>query len=66
MNAQGKVDVQVVIDESGKVISAKAISGHPILKEAALRSAWAARFTPTLLSNVPVKVTGVIVYHFTR
>ncbi len=66
MNAQGKVDVQVLIDESGKVISAKAISGHPLLKDAAVRSAWSARFTPTKLSNVPVKVTGVIVYNFTR
>lgn len=66
LNIQGKVDVQVTIDESGKVISAKAASGHPLLRPAAERAAWAARFTPTLLSHVPVKVTGVIVYNFTR
>lgn len=66
INVQGKVDVQVTIDETGKVISAKAASGHPLLRPAAERAAWNARFTPTLLSKVPVKVTGVIVYNFTR
>src|SRR5436309_2390617 len=29
LNIQGKVDVQITIDESGNVISAKAASGHP-------------------------------------
>jgi len=66
VGAQGKVDVQVTIDEEGKVISAKAASGHPLLRQAAEKAAWQARFTPTLLSKVPVKVTGVIVYNFTR
>lgn len=66
MNVQGKVDVAVTIDEEGKVIAAHAVSGHPLLRQAAEKAAWSARFTPTLLSNVPVKVTGVIVYNFTR
>ena len=66
VNAQGKVDVQVTIDENGKVVAAKAVSGHPLLRPAAERAAWNAKFTPTLLSNIPVKVTGVIVYNFTR
>lgn len=66
VNAQGEVVVQVTIDETGKVVSAKAAKGHPILKPAAERAAWQARFTPTLLSGVPVKVTGVIVYNFKR
>ena len=66
MNIQGSVNVQVTIDESGKVISAKAASGNPLLRDAAERAALQARFTPTLLSKVPVKVTGVIVYNFRR
>ncbi|MEJ7847736.1 MAG: TonB family protein [Pyrinomonadaceae bacterium] len=65
-NAEGNVIVQVMIDESGKVVSSKAVSGHPLLKGAAERAAMNARFTPTLLSKVPVKVTGVIVYKFSR
>ena len=66
VRAEGEVSVQVTIDESGKVISSKAMSGHPLLKREAERAAWNARFTPTLLSKVPVKVTGVIVYNFKR
>jgi TonB family protein len=66
MNAQGKVDVQITIDESGKVVSAKAVTGHPLLRPVSERAALGARFRPTTLSNVPVKVTGVIVYNFTR
>lgn len=62
----GEVKVQVTIDESGKVISAQAVNGHSFLKPEAVKAAWKARFTPTLLSNVPVKVTGVIVYRFNR
>lgn len=66
VRAEGKVDVQVTIDETGRVIAANAVSGHPLLKAAAEQAARNARFSPTLLSKVPVKVTGVIVYNFTR
>jgi TonB family protein len=66
VNAQGEVSVQVTIDESGKVVSAKAINGHPLLRRESERAALNARFSPTLLSKVPVKVTGVIVYNFKR
>lgn len=64
--AQGKVTVQVTIDEKGQVISARAIDGHPLLRSVSEQAAMKARFTPTELSRVPVKVTGVIVYNFTR
>jgi len=66
MGIQGQVSVQVTIDETGKVISAKAASGNVLLRNAAESAAWKAKFTPTFLSKVPVKVTGVIVYNFTR
>lgn len=66
MGIQGKVDVQITIDEEGRVISAKAASGHPFLRGPAESAAWKARFKPTTISNIPVKVTGVIVYNFTR
>jgi len=62
--ASGTVVVQVTIDESGKVISATAISGHPLLKAAAQQAAYGARFSPTMLSGQPVKVTGTINYNF--
>lgn len=62
----GLVRVQVTLDESGKVISASAADGHPMLRRSAETAARGARFTPTLLGGVPVKVTGVIVYNFVR
>lgn len=62
----GKVDVQVMIDEEGKVVSANAVSGHQLLRDAAERAARNARFSTTYLSDVPVKVTGIIVYNFSR
>lgn len=62
--ASGPVVVQITIDEEGKVISATAISGHPLLKASAVQAAYGARFTPTLLEGMPVKVTGTINYNF--
>lgn len=62
--ASGMVVVQVTVDESGKVISAKAVSGHPLLQAAAVQAAYQAQFTPTKLSGQPVKVTGVLTYNF--
>jgi protein TonB len=63
-HASGTVVVQVTIDENGNVISAAAVSGHPLLRGVAIQAARGARFSPTKLSGQPVKVTGVITYNF--
>ncbi len=63
-HASGAVNVQVLIDENGNVISAHATSGHPLLQPAARAAALASKFTPTKLSGQPVKVNGVIIYNF--
>lgn len=64
VRASGAVSVQVLIDESGRVVSASAVSGHPLLRAAAVSAAQSARFSPTLLSGQAVKVSGVITYNF--
>ncbi len=64
MGIQGMVSVQVLIDESGKVISAKAVGGSPFLTNEAQKAAMQARFSPTILNDQPVKVSGVITYNF--
>ena len=61
----GKVEVEVVVDENGKVISARAVSGPPTLREVAAEAASRARFSPTKLSGQPVKIVGRIDYNFT-
>lgn len=63
-HASGQVRVQITIDENGNVVSAAAVSGHPLLQGAAVAAARQSKFTPTKLSGMPVKVTGVIIYNF--
>ena len=63
-HAAGTVTVQVLIDENGNVVSAKAVNGHPLLQAVAVAAARNAKFSPTKLSGQPVKVTGVIQYNF--
>jgi protein TonB len=63
-HASGTVTVAITVDETGKVISARAVSGHPLLQQAAVQAAYQARFTPTLQAGRPVKVSGVISYNF--
>ena len=60
----GKVTVRVVIDETGKVISAEVEDGRIELRLPALEAARKARFPPTLLGGQPVKLTGIITYRF--
>jgi len=60
----GKVEVEVTVDENGKVISAQAVSGPAVLREAAVDAAKRARFSPTKLSGSPVKIVGLINYNF--
>ena len=62
--AWGLVTVEVLIDESGKVVSAHALNGNPLLAIESVRAAYLARFSPTTLGSVPVKVSGVITYNF--
>jgi TonB family protein len=60
----GTVQVEVVVDENGKIVSAKALSGPVFLRDASVQAAYRARFTPSKLSGLPVKVTGTIIYIF--
>lgn len=64
VRAIGTVVVEVTIDENGDVISARAMSGHPLLRAASVDAAREAKFAPTRLSGQPVKVSGLITYNF--
>jgi TonB family protein len=61
---QGPVTVEILIDEAGRVMTAQATSGHPLLRLESERAAYRARFSPTLLQNQPVKAKGVITFNF--
>jgi TonB family protein len=60
----GAVVVEVTIDENGNVIAASAVSGHPLLKDAAVAAARRWKFQATKLSGQPVKVIGTITFNF--
>lgn len=65
--ASGTVKVKVLINEQGNVVSACGISDvHSALIEASETAAYNSKFQPTTLKGKPVKVTGVIIYNFTR
>ncbi len=63
-HTQGVVNIQILVDEQGRVISAQVTSGNPMLNAAAREAAMRARFTPTTLNGVAVKIQGVITYNF--
>ncbi len=64
IGANGAVNIKVLIDENGFIVDAYSVSGHPLLRSVAVEAARASQFKPTLLSGVPVKVIGIIVYNF--
>jgi TonB family protein len=62
--AEGNVEVQVLVDEQGHVMSARALSGSPLLIDAAEAAARKARFSKTKLSLDSSRVYSVIKYTF--
>jgi TonB family protein len=62
---QGAVQVTVVIDENGNVISSQPLNGHPLLREAAIKAANEWKFKPTQDGGQPTKVEGTLTFNFT-
>jgi protein TonB len=61
---EGAITVEIFISADGRVESARALGGHPLLTNAAVEAARGWRFQPTLLNGIPVRVTGVITFNF--
>jgi TonB family protein len=59
----GTVAVKVEIDTKGQVVSAHAVSGHPMLQASAVEAALRARFSPALRATQS-KRSGVISFTF--
>lgn len=64
--AEGNVEVQILINEKGEVLNARAVSGDPLLGAAAEAAARRARFMGARLSTEPARIYGVINYTFIR
>ncbi len=63
--AEGAVQVAITVNENGEVTTTEAVSGHPLLKEAALEAAKEWKFKQTELAGKPVKVQGLLTFNFT-
>lgn len=66
INAAGEVQVEIMVDENGRVIEAKAISGPTVFRVAAEEAARKWVFKPTLLDGAPVRQKGTLTFVFTR
>jgi len=62
--AAGTVQVEVLVDETGKVVSATATFGPEALRAAATKAAMRAKFKPTIVGGAPVMVRGILTYDF--
>jgi TonB family protein len=58
------VIVDAVIDEHGNVVEARAVSGHALLLEPALRAVQQWKYEPTSLNGQPVSVELQVQVHF--
>ena len=64
MKASGEVQVAITIDENGRVIEAKATSGHPALRSAAEEAAKKWVFKPASLDGKPMRQRDVLTFTF--
>jgi protein TonB len=60
----GVVTVEVTINEHGNVASARATSGPPLLREAAVSAARGWKFKPSTRAGLPVVTVTTIVFNF--
>jgi TonB family protein len=63
-NTEGLVMVEVSLDETGKVVSAKAVSGPRGLRQPAEDAVRKSKFNPVKVGDSAVKATGFINFNF--
>jgi protein TonB len=56
--------VSVTVDENGNVVSAKALSGHPLLLNSAETAAKRSKFRPVSINGNNTMAIGTVVYNF--
>ena len=59
-----RIYVYVHLDEEGKMTSANAPCGDPLLTKAAVEAARKVKFKPKLVNGNPVQVDGILIYDF--
>lgn len=62
---RGRVIVQVLVNEAGKVTAARALDGPPELRDAAVAAAYQWEFVPIKKVGTPTRGMGTITFNFT-
>lgn len=62
--AGGDVVVEILIDEQGNVTAARVLSGHPLLRDAAIKAAQEWKFGKTVNEGRATKVIGTLTFKF--
>jgi protein TonB len=60
----GDVTVEIVINKEGRVVSARATSGHPYLREASEKAALKWRFSVKSDNDEPVEIVSTLTFKF--
>jgi len=61
---EGRVEVQVLVNQNGEVVTATPILGFEHLWAASVKAAVTARFDPKTLATEPSKVAGILMFKF--
>ena len=61
---EGRVEVELLVNEDGEVIFANPLSGPEELWAESVKTSVSARFKPMTLAKKPVKITGRIIFDF--
>lgn len=64
MKVAGSVEVEAVVDESGKVESVKALSGNPMLTQSAVNAVQKWKFTPFTENGQPTRAVATLKFDF--
>jgi len=62
--ASGSVDVRIAISKAGRVVEARAISGHYLLRDAAEEAARQWVFRPAMINGAPVETEVTLTFIF--
>jgi protein TonB len=63
-HVHGAVLIEATINEKGDVVNARAIQGHPLLLQEALRTVMLWKYAPTYLNGVPFPVEMTVTVNF--
>jgi len=60
----GDVVVEVIVDREGRVEWARWVSGHPLLRDAAVSAALEWTFRPSVRKTGPIRIVGTLTFTF--